>query len=150
MQLPARPSSMTRRIHLRDDEVEMTMIGAEVDSLAFTVAIVRGAPGESAEDVARHLGDMREQMLRNIAAASGAPTRDTPAQVPIVDEGGAARGQREANFVDAQGTGPHEGIRLQGRFFVARKLAAQAIVIGRGFDDLAAQHYFDSLRIVES
>ena len=29
-------------------------------------------------------------------------------------------------------------------------MAAQAIVVGRGFDELAARHYFDSLRIVES
>lgn len=150
MQLPARPASMTRRIHLRNEETEMTMIGAEVDGLAFTAAIVRGAPGESAGDVARHLDDMRDQMLRNIAAPAGAPTRDAPVRIPIVDDGGAARGQRDALAVDAEGTGPHDGIRLQGRFFVARRMAAQAIVVGRGFDELAARHYFDSLRIVES
>lgn len=150
MQLPGRPASMTRRIHLRHEEIEMTMIGAEVEGLAFTAGLVRGAPGESAAEVARHLDDMREQMLRNIAAASGAPTRDTPVRIPVVDEGGTARGQREATAVDAQGTGPHDGVRLQGRFFVARRLAAQAIVVGRTFDDEAARHYFDSLRIVES
>lgn len=150
MQLPARPASMTRSIHLRNEEIEMTMIGAEVDALAFTVAIARGAPGESAEDLARHLGDMREQMLRNIAAASGAPTRDQPRAIPVIDDSGRARGQREGNFVDAQGSGPHDAVRLQGLFFVTRQLAAQAVVIGRSFDDLAASHFFDSVRIVES
>ena len=150
MQLPARPASMTRRIHLRNEDIEMTMIGAEVDALAFTVALAHGAAGESAEDLARHLGDMREQMLRNIAAASGAPTRDQPRPIPIIDDGGRARGQREGNFVDARGGGPHEAVRLQGLFFVTRQLAAQAIVIGRSFDDLAASHFFDALRIVES
>lgn len=149
MQLPGRPATLTRRIHLRNEAIEMTMIGAEVDALAFTVAIAHAEPGETAEDLARHLGDMREQMLRNIAAASGAPTRDQPRLVPIIDDSGSVRGQREGDFVDAQGSGPHEAVRLQGLFFVARQHAAQAVVIGRGFDDLAARHFLDSVRIVE-
>jgi hypothetical protein len=51
--------------------------------------------------------------------------------------------------VDARGTGAHGAIRMQGRFFTARGLAAQAVVIGRAFDDVAARRFFESLRIVE-
>ena len=150
MQLPARPASMTRSIHLRNEEIEMTMIGAEVDALAFTVAIARGAPGESAEDLARHLGDMREQMLRNIATSFDSATESRQLPLPVLDGAGARRGTREAAFLDARGAPPHERIRMQAAFFRARRAAAQAVVIGQRFDELAARHFFASLRIVES
>ena len=40
VQLPAKPSTMSRRIHLEGYEVEMTMQGAKVRENAFTVARV--------------------------------------------------------------------------------------------------------------
>lgn len=150
MQFPDKPASMTREIHLRDRKIEMTMMGAEVDGLAFTVAIAQGGPEETAADIAAHLDDMRDQMLRNIAAPTGSPTEISTLTIPLVDPAGGRRGEREASFVNAFGAGKSEGMRLQGAFFTAGRLAAQAVVIGRPFDDQAAHHFFDSLRIVQS
>lgn len=150
VQLPARPASMTRPIHLRDEEIEMTMVGAEVEGLAFTVAMARRTPGATEADAGRHLGDMRDQMLRNIATTADAATERRRIELPVVDLSGASRGLREADFIDANGAAPHEGMRLQGVFFLARQSAAQAIVIGRHFDEAAARQFFGSLRIVES
>ncbi len=149
-QLPARPASMTRRIHLRKEDIEMTMVGAEVESLAFTVAIARGQAGARPEDLARHLEDMRDQMLRNISSSFVSVSASKTLAVPVLNDAGANRGRRDAAFIDADGAPPHEKIRLQGAFFVARGAAAQAVVIGQPFDELAARHFFDSLRIVES
>ena len=41
MLLPARSATLTRRIHLRAEAVEMTMVGADADDLTFTVAVAR-------------------------------------------------------------------------------------------------------------
>src|SRR5690606_5219898 len=67
VQLPGKPATMTRRIHLQDQAVDMTMQGARVGENAFTVAI---APLPASMTPERMLTAMREQMLRNI----GAPT----------------------------------------------------------------------------
>lgn len=149
MLLPGRPSYLTRQIHLREVAVAMTMTGAEARGLAFTVAIARPAANATLPAPAL-LDAMREQMLRNILAGS-ARTRDV--KVPVVDAAGrpatAGRGEGEALEVRARGSGPHEAIGLLGRFFVARGLPAQAVVVGRDFSDEAAAQFVDSLRIVQ-
>ena len=150
VQLPGRPASMTRQIHLRSEEIRMTMVGAEVEGQAFTVAIAGGEEGISDDDIARRLDDMREQMLRNIATSFDSATESRQLPLPVLDGAGARRGTREAAFLDARGAPPHERIRMQAAFFTARRAAAQAVVIGQRFDELAARHFFASLRIVES
>lgn len=149
VQLPGRPASMTRHIHLRQDDIEMTMVGAEIHGLAFTVAIARGKADISEEEAARHLDDMREQMLRNIATTFDAATERRTIALPVLDANGTSRGTREASFIDANGARPHEKMRMQAAFFVVRKAATQAVVIGQPFDEAAARQFFDSIRIVE-
>ncbi|MET0508697.1 MAG: hypothetical protein ABWZ78_11050 [Burkholderiaceae bacterium] len=151
MLLPARSTTLTRRIHLRAEAVEMTMVGADADDLAFTVAVARSggdSPAVGQGSAADRLASMREQMLRNIAAPVDTPPR-RPQPIPVIDGAGRSKGARDAVAVDARGTGAHAAVRLQGRFFTARGLAAQAVVIGRAFDDEAARRFFESLRIVE-
>ncbi len=143
MQLPGKPATMTRRIHLQDQAVEMTMQGARVDENAFTVAV---APLSSSMSAERMLTAMREQMLRNI----GAPTTTTVADatVPIVGEDGSSLGSQPAQEVIAQGTGQHAAIQMHGRFMRWRDVALQIVAVGPDMDREQVRHFLGSLRLV--
>lgn len=143
VQLPAKPASMTRRIHLEDQEVDMTMQGARVGENAFTVAVAPLPEGMAAD---RMLAAMREQMLRNIGAPAGAPPAETT--VVITDAGGARIGTQPAQGVQAQGTGPHAAMRMRARFLQWRGLGLQIVAIGPDLDPAQADHFLASLRLV--
>jgi len=150
VQLPSRPATMTRRIHLEGVEVEMTMQGAKVGERAFTVAIVP-LPGPDAEAAGmtpeRMLAAMREQMLRNIGAATTVPTRAVA--VRLADADGREAGKTQLQAVSARGTGRHADLELHGRFGLWQGHALQMVAIGPQLDPQQTEHFLESLRLVK-
>ncbi len=150
VQLPAKPATMSRRIHLEGFEVEMTMQGAKVRESAFTVARVP-LPGQEAEAAGmtpeRVLVAMREQMLRNIGASPS--TAVQPVTVDLVDGEKRKVGQVQLQAVSARGTGRHAEMELQGRFGLWQGHALQIVAMGPQLDREQAKHFLDSLRLVK-
>ena len=150
VQLPARPATMTRRIHLEGLEVEMTMHGARVGERAFTVALVPlPAPDVEAAGMTpeRILAAMREQMLRNIGAPPSSPTQAVP--VRLVDADGREVGKTQLQAVNVRGTGTHANLELYGRFGLFQGHALQIVGIGPQLDRQQTEHFLDSLRLVQ-
>jgi hypothetical protein len=150
VQLPARPATMTRRIHLEGLEVEMTMQGARVGERAFTVAVVP-LPGPDAEAAGmtseRILAAMREQMLRNIGAPPTSPTQAVA--VPLVGADGREVGKTQLQAVSARGSGAHAAIELHGRFGIFQGRALQIVGVGPQLDPQQTEHFLNSLRLVQ-
>lgn len=150
VQLPSRPATMTRRIHLEGAEVEMTMQGAKVGERSFTVASVP-LPASAAEAAGmtpeRMLVAMREQMLRNIGAPPTTPTQAVA--VRLVDADGRDAGKTQLQSVSAGGTGKHAHMELHGRFGLWQGHALQIVVIGPQPDPQQTEHFLESLRLVK-
>ena len=150
VQLPAKPATLTRQIHLEGFEVEMTMQGAKVGENAFTVALVPlpkqpvEAAGMSPERVQLA---MREQMLRNIGAPVS--TRTEAAAVDLVSVDGKKIGKLQTQAIATQGTGKHAAIELRARFVVWQDHALQIVAIGPELDPEQAGYFLDSLRLVK-
>jgi hypothetical protein len=149
VQLPARPATMTRRIHLEGVEVEMTMQGAKVGDSAFTVAVVP-LPTPDAEAAGmtpdRMLAAMREQMLRNIGAPPATPTH--PVSVRLVDADGRETGKAQLQAVTARGDGKHAGMTLSGCFGLWQGHAVQIVGMGPDLDPEQTAYFLESLRLV--
>jgi hypothetical protein len=141
--LPAKPAEMTRRIHLEDEAVEMTMQGARVGENAFTVAVTTLPASMPPEHV---LVAMREQMLRNIGAPASTPVSD--ASVDLVDAAGRKVGVLPVQAVDARGTGPQATMRMRARFMRWHDHALQIVAIGPDMEPEQADHFLASLRLV--
>ena len=150
VQLPARPSVLTRRIYLEGLEVEMTMQGAKVNDNVFTIGLVP-LPSPSAEAAGlspeRILAAMREQMLRNIGAAPSTPAET--AVVDIVDLEGRRVGKMQLQAIGASGTGRHADMQMRARFGQWRGQALQIVAVGPALDAEQAEHFLDSLRLVQ-
>jgi hypothetical protein len=120
--LPDKPVSVTRKINLGDQQVEMTMTAAEVDGVSFAVGYVQLADAKSAVAA---LDLMRQAMLRNING-----TVKTPQLPPAaVGSAGAPAG---AIDIDARGTdGGNQPLLLRGHFEAKDNRAYQVIVLGK-------------------
>ena len=149
VQLPAKPATLTRRIHLEAAEVDMTMQGAKVRESAFTIGLVPLPPtsAEGGPAPERILTAMREQMLRNIGASPAVPLQTAAAAV--VDGEGRKTGTMQLQAISASGAGRHASMRLQGRFGVWRGQALQIVAVGPDLDPEQAEHFLDSLKLVE-
>jgi hypothetical protein len=153
VQLPAKPATMTRRIHLEGLAVDMTMQGARVKDNAFTVALVplpdqSGGQAEAAGMSAdRILLAMREQMLRNIGAPPATPSQE--ADVALVDADGRKIGVTQMHAISARGTGAHANMQMLARFVLWRGHALQIVAVGPGMGPEEAAHFLDSLRLVK-
>jgi hypothetical protein len=149
VELPSRPATMTRRIHLEGLEVQMTMQGAKVGERSFTVATVPlPAPDAEAAGMTpeRMLTAMREQMLRNIGAAPTTPTQAVT--VRLVDADGREVGKTQLQAVSARGTGKYSDIELRGRFGLWQGHALQIVGVGPQLDPQQTEYFLDSLRLV--
>ena len=149
VELPSKPATMTRRIHLEGVEVEMTMQGAKVGERSFTVAVVP-LPAPEAEAAGmtpeRMLAAMREQMLRNIGAAPTTPTQAVAAR--LVDADGRDAGKTQLQAVSARGTGRYADMELRGRFGLWQGHALQIVGVGSQLDPQQTEYFLDSLRLV--
>jgi len=150
VQLPARPSVLTRRIYLEGLEVEMTMQGAKVNDNVFTIGLVP-LPSPSAEAAGlspeRILAAMREQMLRNIGASPATPSSSVA--VDLVDRDAKKIGKTQLQAVSASGSGRHAAMRLHGRFGNWQGHALQLVALGPDLDLEQVDHFLTSLRLVQ-
>ena len=140
--LPARPARMTRRIHLEDVPLDMTMVGAQVREIAYTVGTVTLAGPQSLE---RALAAMRIAMVRNIG---GTERASRAVQVARVDPAGQRVGSVTGLEVEAIGRMRDRDAVLLARFVGIGAQAWQAVVLGAGVDREAAALFLESLKLI--
>jgi hypothetical protein len=141
--LPARPARMSRSIHLESMKLEMTMAGAQVRDVAYTVGSV-ALPDPGEPTLSRALGAMRSAMVRNIG---GAERGARPVKVALVDAGGGSAGTVDAVEVEALGRMREREATLIARFVGVPGLALQAVVLGPAVERELAQVFLESLKL---
>lgn len=142
--MPARVASMTEPVQLDDLKAPMTLHGARVRDLSFTV----GAVELAAEQVARRehaQASMRAAMVRNIG---GTERSHREVMVPRVDASGASRGSVPALEIEATGRMKDREVTLLARFASDGDRVWQAVVLGPHPDAEQARLFLDSLRII--
>ncbi len=115
--LPAKPATYARGIDLNGLKVEMSMTGAAVGELSFTVASVRIA---DAAQRPKALAAMQEAMLRNIQATKHS-------EKPVTLKGGVP-----ATEVEARGRNLRNGqpLAMVARFAAHGDRVLQAVALG--------------------
>lgn len=143
--LPGKPTSMTQRIRLSDLDLVMTMTGALVDDMPFTVACAT-LPDDQAATRERVLEAMRAGMLRNIAA--GEP-RTEPVTLRHVDAQGKTIADSQGVRVAASGAAQGRPMRMVAVFAGHAKRACQAVALGGALPEEEARIFVDSFRFIE-
>jgi hypothetical protein len=145
--LPARPATLSREIDLAGQRVQMTMIGARVDSALFTVGAVQLEVPEAGLASARALSleAMRSAMLRNIGAE---PQPGATVRLGVVDSAGASRGAIEAVSVQTDGRVAGEAVVMQAIFAGDRDRLWQAVAITPPARAEQARTMLDSFRVL--
>lgn len=142
--LPAKPAKMTRTIHLEALKVEMTMIGAQVREVAYTVGgIALGQPDEVA--MRQALAAMRAAMVRNIA---GTEQASRPVRIARTDAAGAVRGHLDGVEIEALGRMREREARLLARFVGVPGFVWQAVVLGERPEPQASAQFLESLKVM--
>lgn len=143
--MPARPARMTRAIDLDGLKVSMTMHGARVDDVAFTVGAVE-LPDASVAVREQALAAMRMAMVRNI----GGREREAQAvTVPVIDAGGATRGTAPGWRIEATGRAGEREVALLAIFASRDGRAWQAVVVGPSPDREQAAMFLDGFRVTD-
>ena len=141
--MPARPASMTQPVNLDGLTADMTLHGARVREVAFTVGSVR-LPDAQPDRRAHALLAMRTAMVRNIA---GTEQSSRPVMISVIDAAGVAQGTVEGIEVQAIGKMRETDVMLLARFAADGDRAWQAVVLGPRPDRDQAALFLDSLRI---
>jgi hypothetical protein len=140
--LPGKPATLERNINLAGLALKMTMVGARVDELTFTLAAAQLPEGTTA--TAAHLEAMQQQMLRNIGARSAAAT---PVQIGLVDAAGKSVGQIAASQIKVNGKVGERAVTMRAIFCRSGQHVIQAVMLGSQWDENASQQFFDSIKI---
>ncbi|MEK9720332.1 MAG: hypothetical protein VW339_07360 [Quisquiliibacterium sp.] len=141
---PSKPASMTRDIQLGDLPVPMTMQGARVNEIRFTVAVAT-LPDADPGTRQKALAWMRAGMLRNIAAKD---EKTASSLVTLIDAQGVARGRAPAIQIDARGSINGKPARMLAGFAALGSSAYQWVVIGPSLPEEQARIFIDSFRLV--
>jgi hypothetical protein len=142
--LPAKPATLTRRIDLDGLRVDMTMVGAQVRDIAYTVGAVTLPDADDAVRE-RALATMRAAMVRNIG---GTERASRPVTVTLIDAAGQPVGTVTGVEVEATGRMRDREATLVARFAGTGAGAWQAVVLGTGPDRDHAQTFLESLKLV--
>ncbi len=153
--LPGKSATMERNINLAGLPLKMTMIGAKVDDLSFTVAAALIPPPQSVSSAsstpvslptttASYLEAMQQQMLRNVGAATAAAT---PVQIRLIDAAGKPLGQIPGSQIKVKGKVGDRSVTMRAVFCRAGERLIQAVVLGSDWNDEASQQFFDSFKI---
>jgi hypothetical protein len=142
--LPAKPATLTRSIELDGLRVDMTMVGAQVRDIAYTVGAVT-LPDTDDAVRERALATMRAAMVRNIG---GTERASRPVTVTLIDAAGQPVGTVTGVEVEATGRMRDREATLVARFAGAGAGAWQAVVLGTGPDRDHAQTFLESLKLV--
>ena len=142
--LPAKPAKLTRPIHLESLKLDMTMHGAQVREVAYTVGT---AVLPSADDAARDraLASMQAAMVRNI---TGTVRASRPVAITRVDPAGQRIGTAPGVEIEAIGTMRGREALLIARFVGLGAQAWQAVVVGEHVDREHAALFLESLKLV--
>jgi hypothetical protein len=140
--LPGKPANLERNINLAGLPLKMTMVGAKVDDLTFTLAAAQ-LP-DNAPAGATHLEAMQQQMLRNIGASFAAAT---PVQIGLVDAAGKTIGQIAGSQIKVNGKVGDRAVTMRAVFCRSGQRVIQAVMLGSRWDENASQQFFDSIKI---
>lgn len=141
--MPGKPDRMTRSINLDGMKVSMTMQGARVGELAFTVATSE-LPDTSVATRERAVAAMRAAMVRNIAG------RETAAQalaVPVGDGSDRVIGTAPGWQIDAVGHAGGREVEMHAIFTARNGRAWQAVVLGPAPDPEQTKQFLDGFRL---
>ncbi|HMN81497.1 MAG TPA: hypothetical protein PKA20_16445 [Burkholderiaceae bacterium] len=143
--LPGKPASLTRRISLDGEPVDMTMHGTAAGGSNFAVGVVR-LTDRSRRD--KYLAAMRAQMVRNIA---GRETSVITLPVRVLDREGNRRDTAPATVIRADGTIREAPARMIAGFVGHGDRVVQFVVMGPAtdVDDDEAKVFVESLRLTE-
>jgi hypothetical protein len=141
--MPARPASMTQPINLNGVSADMTLHGARVREVAFTVGSAR-LPDALPERREHAVAAMRTAMVRNIG---GTEQSSRPVSITVVDAAGVAQGTAAGVEVQANGKMRDTEVLLLARFVADGDRAWQAVVLGPRPDREQAALFLESLRI---
>ena len=143
--MPAKPERMSLPIDLDGIPVSMTMRGARVGDVAFTVAAA-ALPEDSPVLRERAIAAMRSSMVRNIAG------RELVAEalpVPVVDDGGRPSGSAPGWRIEATGHAGDREVGMHAVFAARGGRAWQAVVVGPSPDREQARTFLDGFRITD-
>ncbi len=142
--LPGKPAVLTQRVRLDDLELVMTMAGARVGELPFTVACAV-LPDDLATTRQRIVAAMRAGMVRNIAGTESS-SRDV--KVKLIDAAGAVRGEVDGLRLIAAGKVQGRPVQMQALFVAQGRRACQAVAVGEHLPDEEARVFIESLRLL--
>lgn len=142
--MPDKPASMTRRIQLEGLDLEMTMHGARVKDVAYTVGTVT-LPDATQATREQVLAAMRRAMVGNIGGTERAAV---PVAISRIDASGARIGEAPGLQIEATGRMRESDAVLLARFVAVDDRAWQAVVLGPRPDREPASQFLESLRII--
>ena len=142
--LPGKPSSLTQRVRLDGLDLPMSMSGAKVEGVAFTVACAT-LPDTRADTRERVLAAMRSGMVRNLA---GIEERAEPVEVALIDAAGATRGRVPGLRVRVVGSVQSRPARMLAVFAAEGTRACQAVAVGETLPEEEVRQFADSLRLI--
>lgn len=143
--MPARPDTMTLPIELDGLPLQMTMHGARVDEVSYTVATA-ALPDTTVAIRERVLAAMRKGMVRNIG---GRELRAEALPVPVIDASGTTVGSAPGWRVDAEGQAGGRQVSLHAIFAAREGRAWQAVVLGPAPDPEQTRTFLDGFRVVD-
>jgi len=142
--LPGKPSSLTQRVRLDGLDLPMSMTGAKVEGVAFTVACA-ALPDAQADTRERVLAAMRSGMVRNLA---GTEERAEAVEIALIDAAGTPRGRVPGLRVRVAGTVQSRPAGMLAIFVGEGSRACQAVAVGESLPDEEARQFADSLRLI--
>jgi hypothetical protein len=142
--LPGKPASLTQRVLLDGFDLPMSMTGAKVEGVAFTVACAV-LPDAQADTRERVLAAMRSGMVRNLAGTEEAAEK---IEVGLIDAAGERRGLAPAWRVRVAGSIQSRPARMLAVFVGEGRRACQAVALGESLPDDEARQFADSLRLI--
>jgi len=142
--LPGKPSSLSQRVRLDGLDLPMSMTGAKVEGIAFTVACAT-LPDAGTDTRERVLAAMRSGMVRNLA---GTEERAEPVGIALIDAAGVARGRVPGLRVRVTGTVQARPTRMLAVLTGEGRRACQAVAVGESLPDEEVRQFADSLRLI--
>lgn len=143
--LPARPVSMERPIDLDGVPVTMSMTGARVGPVLFTVGAVV-LPRADEHERTHATEAMRSAMERNVRSHE---TSIAQVEVPVLDPAGRPAGSVAGTHIEVEGEVNGQPSHMSATFVARGDRAWQAVMISPVADPEAAKLFHESFRIAQ-
>ncbi len=136
MMLPAKPDQMSRRIQLDGLAIDMTLHGARVNEVAYTVGVLQ-LPDDNPATRERVLAALRQSMMANIG---GTEQRAVPVMVRVEDPSGQRGIPVPAQEVEIHGRMRDQPAVMSARFLAQGRQAWQVMVLAPSAAQARAAH----------